>query len=97
MADARWYAIQSYPGHENKVQRLIQRRIDEEPGEPAEKEVQEVLVPTQEVVELRNGKRVSVTRRVCGYLGSPDARPFNAGKQEEVQRRVKHLDTGQLG
>lgn len=35
--------------------------------------------------------RVSVTRRVCGYLGSPDSRPFNAGKQEEVKRRVKHL------
>ena len=35
---------------------------------------------------------VSVTRRVCGYLGSPDARPFNHGKQEEVKRRVKHLD-----
>ncbi|QYK11632.1 anaerobic ribonucleoside-triphosphate reductase [Shewanella rhizosphaerae] len=35
--------------------------------------------------------RVSVTRRVCGYLGSPDARPFNYGKQEEVKRRVKHL------
>ncbi|ACJ29873.1 Ribonucleoside-triphosphate reductase [Shewanella piezotolerans WP3] len=35
--------------------------------------------------------RVSVTRRVCGYLGSPDARPFNYGKQEEVKRRIKHL------
>jgi anaerobic ribonucleoside-triphosphate reductase len=35
--------------------------------------------------------KVSVTRRVCGYLGSPDARPFNMGKQEEVKRRVKHL------
>ncbi|MDN3680728.1 anaerobic ribonucleoside-triphosphate reductase [Vibrio tapetis subsp. quintayensis] len=35
--------------------------------------------------------KVSVTRRVCGYLGSPDARPFNFGKQEEVIRRVKHL------
>ena len=35
--------------------------------------------------------KVSVTRRVCGYLGSPDARPFNEGKQEEVKRRVKHL------
>ena len=34
---------------------------------------------------------VSVIRRVCGYLGSPDARPFNEGKQEEVQRRVKHM------
>lgn len=41
--------------------------------------------------------RVSVTRRVCGYLGSPDARPFNAGKQEEVKRRVKHLRQGQPG
>lgn len=41
--------------------------------------------------------RVSVIRRVCGYLGSPDARPFNAGKQEEVKRRVKHLNNGQLG
>ena len=38
-----------------------------------------------------NSATVSVTRRVCGYLGSPDARPFNAGKQEEVKRRVKHL------
>ncbi len=35
--------------------------------------------------------KVSVTRRVCGYLGSPDARPFNEGKQEEVKRRVKHM------
>ncbi|EJG0331887.1 anaerobic ribonucleoside-triphosphate reductase, partial [Vibrio parahaemolyticus] len=35
-------------------------------------------------------KKVSVTRRVCGYLGSPDARPFNSGKQAEVIRRVKH-------
>ncbi len=38
-----------------------------------------------------NAEKVSVTRRVCGYLGSPDARPFNHGKQEEVKRRVKHM------
>jgi transcription termination/antitermination protein NusG len=67
-AEARWYAIQTYSGHENKVQRLLQRRIDELPGEAEEKEIQEVLVPTQEVVELRNGKRVTVTRRLYpGY------------------------------
>ena len=35
--------------------------------------------------------RVSVIRRVCGYLGSPDSRPFNKGKQQEVMSRVKHL------
>ena len=37
-------------------------------------------------------KQVSVIRRVSGYLGSPDARPFNEGKQHEVMLRVKHVD-----
>jgi ribonucleoside-triphosphate reductase len=40
---------------------------------------------------------LSVTRRVCGYLGSPNARPFNAGKQKEVMRRVKHFSQEQKG
>jgi transcriptional antiterminator NusG len=68
--DARWYAIQTYSGHENKVKRLIDFRIAEESGEsPVEKEIQEVLVPTQDVVEIKNGKRVTVTRRLYpGYV-----------------------------
>ena len=41
--------------------------------------------------------RISVTRRVCGYLGSPDLRPFNFGKQQEVESRVKHCGTTSLG
>jgi ribonucleoside-triphosphate reductase len=32
-----------------------------------------------------------VTRRVCGYLGNPANRPFNAGKIKETIKRVKHL------
>lgn len=70
MAEARWFAVQSYSGHENKVQKLIQRKIEEEPGEDLEdKEIREVLVPTQEVTEIRNGKRVQVTRRLYpGYV-----------------------------
>ena len=69
MADTRWYAVQTYSGHENKVQKLIQRRIDEEPGVEGEAELLDVLVPTQEVVEIRNGKRVTVTRRLYpGYV-----------------------------
>lgn len=39
----------------------------------------------------KDGKKMNVIRRVCGYLGEPDSRPFIYGKQEEVQRRVKHL------
>lgn len=38
-----------------------------------------------------DGDTLQVNRRVCGYLGSPDSRPFIAGKQAEVQERTKHL------
>jgi transcriptional antiterminator NusG len=69
-AEARWYAVQTYSSHENKVKRLIDHRIAEEPGEtPEEKDIQEALVPTQDVVEIKNGKRVTVTRRLYpGYV-----------------------------
>lgn len=39
----------------------------------------------------KDSKKMNVIRRVCGYLGEPGSRPFIFGKQEEVQRRVKHL------
>ena len=39
----------------------------------------------------RDSAKMSVTRRVCGYLGQPNSRPFIKGKQEEVVRRVKHM------
>jgi len=69
MADTQWYAVQTYSGHENKVQKLIQRRIEEEPGEEGERQIRDVIVPTQEVMEIRNGKRVTVTKRLYpGYV-----------------------------
>lgn len=70
MVDTRWYAVQTYSGHENKVKKLIDHRIGEESGEePEDKEIQEAMVPTQDVVEIRNGKRVTVTRRLYpGYV-----------------------------
>jgi transcription termination/antitermination protein NusG len=69
-AEARWYAVQTYSGHENKVKKLMDFRIAEEAGDtPEEKEIREALVPTQEVTEIRNGKRVQVTKRLYpGYV-----------------------------
>lgn len=37
-----------------------------------------------------DSKKMSVIRRVCGYLAQPNARPFNKGKQKEIMNRVKH-------
>lgn len=96
MSDAKWYAIQTYSGHENKVQRLVQRKIDEEVGEPEEKQIQDVLVPTQEVVELRNGKRVTVTRRLYpGYvLVKMSYNQRTAHLVNNIQGVIKFLGTG---
>jgi transcription termination/antitermination protein NusG len=68
--EPRWYAIQTYSGHENKVKKLIDHKIAEEQGDAIEeKGIQEAIVPTQDVVEIKNGKRVTVTKRLYpGYV-----------------------------
>ena len=65
----RWYAIQTTAGHENKVRSLIDRRIQEDPRPTEEKAIRQALVPTQEVVEIKNGKKVNVERKLYpGYV-----------------------------
>lgn len=39
----------------------------------------------------KDPRSLSVTRRVCGYLGNPGVRPYTYGKQKEVIGRVKHI------
>ena len=57
----RWYALQTYSGHENKVKTLLEQKVEEYEGEPP---IKEVIVPTQEVVEIKGGKRVKSTKRL---------------------------------
>jgi transcriptional antiterminator NusG len=65
----RWYAIQTTSGHENKVRSLIQRKIDADPSAPEDRALRQALVPTQEVVEIKNGKKVTVERKIYpGYV-----------------------------
>ncbi len=69
MLEHRFYAIQTTSGHENKVQRLIQRKIDTDPAAPEDRLIRQALVPTQEVVEIKNGKKVTVERKIFpGYV-----------------------------
>lgn len=67
--DHRWYAIQTTAGHENKVRSLIERRIEQDPKPSEERLIRQVLVPTQQVTEIKNGKKVAVERKVFpGYV-----------------------------
>ena len=97
MAESTWYAVQTYSGHENKVQKLIQRRIEEQGGSPEEKEIRDVVVPMQEVVEIRNGKRVTVTRRLYpGYvLVNMDLNERTMHAVNNIQGVIKFVGSGQ--
>src|SRR5439155_1247 len=69
MSEHRWYAIQTTAGHENKVRSLIERRIKDDPRPEEEKPIRQALVPTQEVVEIKNGKKVTAERKIYpGYV-----------------------------
>ena len=67
--DYRWYAIQTTAGHENKVRNLLQQRIQDDPRPVEQKLVRQALVPVQEVIEIKNGKKVTVERKLYpGYV-----------------------------
>jgi len=64
--DALWYAVHCYSGYENKVKHSLEQRI-ETMGMAGR--ILEVVVPTEEEIEVRDGKRKTVERRVFpGYV-----------------------------
>ena len=69
MSEHRWYAVQTTAGHENKVRSLVARKIEQDTRAAEERPIRQALVPTQEVVEIKNGKKVTVERKIFpGYV-----------------------------
>ncbi len=65
----RWYAVQTTAGHENKVRMLLQKRIEDDPRPAESKLVRQALVPVQEAIEIKNGKKLVVERKLYpGYV-----------------------------
>ena len=61
-----WYVIHSYAGYENKVKTNLESRIT---SLDMEDYIFQVEVPTEDVVEIKNGKRQQVQRKVFpGYI-----------------------------
>ena len=65
-ANRRWYVIHTYSGYENKVKTNLEHRIHSmDMGD----KIFQVLVPTEEEIEIKNGKRHPVERKVYpGYV-----------------------------
>ncbi len=61
-----WYVIHCYAGYENKVRHSIEQRIETMGMSDA---IFDVVVPTVEEIEIKDGKRKNVERRVFpGYI-----------------------------
>ncbi|GEM_PF-14709 len=63
---AKWYVVHTYSGHENKVAAALKQRVE---SEHLEDRIREVLVPTQEKIEIRSGKKETVKEKIFpGYI-----------------------------
>lgn len=61
-----WYVVHCYSGYENKVRHAIEQRIE---TMGMRDKIFDVIVPTQEEIEVKEGKRRAVERRVFpGYI-----------------------------
>jgi len=64
--DAKWYVVHTYSGYENKVKSSIEKIIENRNMYDL---FDQVVVPVQDVVEVKNGKKKSVQRKVYpGYV-----------------------------
>jgi transcriptional antiterminator NusG len=61
-----WYVVHCYSGQENKVRRAVEQRIE---TMGMRDKIFDVIVPTEEEMEVKDGKRRTVEKRVFpGYL-----------------------------
>ena len=66
MAEANWYVVHTYSGYENKVKANIEKTIE---NRHLEEEILEVRVPMEDVVEVKNGARKTVQKKLFpGYV-----------------------------
>jgi transcriptional antiterminator NusG len=62
----RWYVINTYSGHENKVKKNLEHRVE---SMAQSHRVRQVLVPTEQVSEIKDGQKIQVEKRTMpGYV-----------------------------
>ena len=64
--NSKWYVVHTYSGHENKVAHTLKQKIE---TEHLEEKILDVLVPTQEKIEIKGGKKTNIKEKIFpGYI-----------------------------
>ena len=62
----RWYVVNTYSGHENKVKQNLEHRVS---SLGQERSVRQIVVPTETVSEMKDNQKISVEKRTMpGYV-----------------------------
>jgi transcriptional antiterminator NusG len=101
----RWYVVNTYSGHENKVKSNLEHRVVSLNQQRA---VRQIVVPTETVSEMKDNQKVSVERRTMpGYVlvnmdlnedswqlvkGTPGVTGFVGAAQEPVPLTQSEVD-----
>ena len=101
----RWYAVNTYSGHENKVKQNLEHRVV---SLGQERNVRQIVIPTEQVSEMKDGQKVQTERRTMpGYVlvnmdlnedswslvkGTPGVTGFVGAQQKPVPLSQPEID-----
>jgi transcriptional antiterminator NusG len=101
----RWYVVNTYSGHENKVKSNLEHRVVSLNQQRA---VRQIVVPTETVSEMKDNQKISVEKRTMpGYVlvnmdlnedswqlvkGTPGVTGFVGASQEPVPLTQSEVD-----
>ena len=101
----RWYAVNTYSGHENKVKQNLEHRVV---SLNQSRNVRQIVIPTEQVSEMKDGQKVQTERRTMpGYVlvnmdlnedswtlvkGTPGVTGFVGAQQKPVPLNQAEID-----
>ena len=101
----RWYAVNTYSGHENKVKQNLEHRVV---SLGQQRNVRQIVIPTEHVSEMKDGQKIQIERRTMpGYVlvnmdlnedswslvkGTPGVTGFVGAQQKPVPLSQMEID-----
>ena len=84
--EACWYVIHTYSGYENKVKDTLEKSVENNGMQDL---ILDVRVPMEEVMEIRNGKRVKSTRKVRALFSKGVPRSQNTAPKKALTVMIR--------